>query len=332
MPPIFISGVNNGMPRKKHLFETCVYKISFSGCDRVYIGSTTRWPYRRTQHLRGLKMQKHFNQFLQRASNKYGLETVLIEPIEFCSKTDELKDKEQHWIDFYDSSNPERGFNLVKIVVKTGTVGYKFTEEQRKKASEMVTDRMKDPNEREKISKTVAETLSKNPDAYGGKFKAKKFSLLNPSGELVEVENLNKFCRENNLDYKPMIDVANKKRKEYEGWKNPDRKLKEYAFIDPNGEIVRTTNLSELCRKENLNHCGMSAIHRGYGISYRGWKKYHSSGEIAKHKGKNYLVEGNTGEILQINNLTTFCRENNLCRESLRKGIQSKGFKLLRRI
>lgn len=320
------------MPRKKRLFKKCIYKISFSGCHKIYIGSTIRWPYRKREHLNSLKRQKHHNQYLQKASNKYGLEKILIEPVEFYESSDGIENKEQYWIDFYDSSNPEKGYNLVKIVVKSGTIGYKFTEEQRKKASEMVTDRMKDPNEREKISKTVAETLSKNPDAYGGKFKAKKFSLLNPSGELIEIENLNKFCRGNDLNYKPMIDLANLKRNEYKGWKNPQKNIKEYSFLNPNGEVVTTTNISELCRKEQLSQRTMIAIHANDGISCQGWTKYFPDGSRARHKGKNYLISRGDGKLIEVNNLTIFCKENQVNRETLRKGYPSNGFKLEKRI
>lgn len=326
-------GVNKGMPRKKERFEKCVYKIYFNGCDKIYIGSSTRWPYRRREHLCKLKSRKHRNQYLQRAANKYGIESIVIEPIEFCENSDDfLREREQYWINVYDSSNPKKGYNLVKLVTKTGTCGYKFTEEQKKKISLARIAWLKDPSVREEMSKRTEEIISKNPNAFGGKFKSKKYTLLNPQGKLVEIENLNRFCRKNNLNYKLMADVASGKRKEHDGWKNPYRKTKTYSFISPKGEVVTTENVSELCRKENIPRRTMFAIHGGVGISCLGWRKYYPSGEVAKHKGKNYLIENETGEILQVNNLTTFCRENGLCRDSLRKGIKSKGFKLLKRI
>ncbi len=321
------------MPRKKERFEKCVYKIYFNGSDKIYIGSTIRWPYRRREHLHKLKSRKHHNQYLQRAANKYGLESIFIEPIEFCENSEAfLREREQCWIDTYDSSNPEKGYNLVKLVTKNGTSGYKYTDEQRKKVSLANIARLKDPNIREQMSRKTEEIISKNPNAYGGKFKSKKYTLLNPQGELVEIENLNRFCRKNNLNYKLMADVAVGKRREHDGWKNPAKKTKIYKFISPNGEIVTTENVSELCRKENIPHRTMFAIHAGVGVSCFGWKKYYPSGEVAKHKGKNYLIQSETGEILKINNLTTFCRENGLCRDLLRKGFPSNGFKLLSRI
>lgn len=318
------------MPRKKERYENCVYKISFNNHYKVYIGSTSRWPYRKWQHLYGLKNQKHFNQFLQRAVNKYGIESILIEPIEFLEKSDDLTSREQYWINIYDSSNSKMGYNLVKIVTANGTLGYKYTEEQRKRASEACKNRMTRPNERDKISKTVAETISKNPDAYGGKFKAKKHKLLNPSGELIEIENLNKFCRENNLDYKPMIDVAYGKRKEYNGWRHPTREVKTYSFVNPSGEIITTESIRKLCRKENLDVHTMSAIHRDIGISCCGWKKYHPSGIVARHKGKNHLIKNENGDILQVNNLKLFCKENDINYDKLRKGYQPKGFSVVK--
>ena len=52
----------------------------------------------------------------------------------------------------------------------------------------------------------------------GGK-KAKDYSFINPQGELIQVHNLHKFCRENKLDQRNMNAVNKGKTKSHRGWK-----------------------------------------------------------------------------------------------------------------
>jgi hypothetical protein len=47
---------------------------------------------------------------------------------------------------------------------------------------------------------------------------AKHYAFISPSGEKIEVFNLNKFCRENNLDRGGMCKVANGSRNHHKGW------------------------------------------------------------------------------------------------------------------
>jgi hypothetical protein len=49
--------------------------------------------------------------------------------------------------------------------------------------------------------------------------KAKKYKLVSPEGEVVEVFNLNKFCRDNNLTQGNLGMVAIGKANHHKGWK-----------------------------------------------------------------------------------------------------------------
>lgn len=87
-----------------------IYKITNNINEKVYIGQTvqkieTRWK----RHIRESKTNcRH----LYCAMRKYGIENFSIEVIEECDTEDELDEREQYWINQYDSCN--RGYNISK--------------------------------------------------------------------------------------------------------------------------------------------------------------------------------------------------------------------------
>jgi group I intron endonuclease len=66
---------------------------------------------------------------LQRAVNKYGIENFTFEILEEYPK-EFVVSMEQWWINMLDVCNRERGYN--KKPVAGSSLGYKFTEEQKK--------------------------------------------------------------------------------------------------------------------------------------------------------------------------------------------------------
>lgn len=319
------------MPRKKEHFQQCVYKIIFNSVSKIYIGSTTRWPYRKQEHLCKLRSNQHSNQYLQRTFNKYGEEEIIIEVIEFCDYKS-LRSKEQYWIDFYNSTDPQLGWNLVKTVDVPGTSGYKFTEEQKKKMSNSAKTRMQNKRQRDKISKSIANKLKNDAFSFGGKFHAKYFNLIDPQGANIEIYNLCKFCRDNDLDYSKMISITNGRLIEYNGWKSDANRKnliqKKFEFISPLGELTTITNLRKFCKEKLLCSSTMYAIHNGKGISCNGWKKAQEENKV--HKGKPFVVQNPDGLIIKGNNLSDFCRKNKINLRSITKGFISKGFKLIK--
>lgn len=223
-----------------------IYKISLKNCEKVYIGSSQDLHTRKTTHLWGLKNNKHYNKYLQRAYNKYGGFSFDILEI-----TKDLLSKEQSWVNFYKSYDPQLGFNLVPLVQFGGTSGMVFKGKRKKNHLKMMEEKM-------------------------WPARKKHFKFLNPEGEIVELFGLRQFCMNNNLCYKAMLNV----------------------------------------HKEIINTCS-------------GWRKYFEDGSIKKHKGKDFTLRTPQGEIIIINNLERFCRENKIWIRSLKKGWKSKGYKLI---
>ena len=49
---------------------------------------------------------------------------------------------------------------------------------------------------------------------------------------------------------------------------------KEWAFLSPEGEIIKFKNLNEMCRKNNLTQANMIAVSKGLRNHHKGWRRY----------------------------------------------------------
>jgi len=104
-----------------------IYKISTNvHKNQCYIGSTTRYFYLRwSQHLSDLRKNIHKNPILQNIVNKHGLKCLVFEIIETIENKEKILEREQYWIDLYDSYN--KGFNCNPIA--RNSCGRKMKEE-----------------------------------------------------------------------------------------------------------------------------------------------------------------------------------------------------------
>lgn len=86
---------------------TGIYKIENVVNHKVYIGQSINIENRWAAHFESLCANTHYNDYLQRAWNKYGKDKFVFSIIEECSEN-QLTDREQYWIDYYggiDSTN-----------------------------------------------------------------------------------------------------------------------------------------------------------------------------------------------------------------------------------
>lgn len=125
-----------------------IYKITNIQNKKVYIGQTIRPIEKRFQrHLNGAlncKLDTHF----ARAIRKYGAGGFIIEEIDKANSQDELNQKEQYWIRYYNSI--KNGYNETDAIYKCGGNTYQS------KTSEELKEIGK------KISKTKIEGLNPN--------------------------------------------------------------------------------------------------------------------------------------------------------------------------
>ena len=110
-----------------------IYSIVHIESNRMYIGSTVLFYKRWGHHRMELRQGVHLNKRLQNFWNKYGEEAFkfdIVETIESPIK-ENLEQREQYWIDYYQSSNRNIGFNLRKIA--QNNLGFKMSDETKQK-------------------------------------------------------------------------------------------------------------------------------------------------------------------------------------------------------
>ena len=89
-----------------------IYKITNIVNGKCYIGQSKNIAKRWQRHKVELKNNKHGNEYLQRAYNKYGADNFKFEVIEECT-VDIIDDREKHYIEHYDSLAQNNGYNLL---------------------------------------------------------------------------------------------------------------------------------------------------------------------------------------------------------------------------
>ena len=287
-----------------------IYCIEIKGSDKKYIGQTCRWNRRPQEHKRQLKKGKHHSALLQRSYNKYGKEeSFSIGAIDSACSQEEANEKEQYWIGFFDSANPDKGYNIVPII-GPGTNGYKHTEECK-----------------QIMSKLKKGTRNKGRAGRGlDNYLAKEYILFSPEGIETKIKNLREFARNNNLDYGRIHSVAIGRVIEYSGWKlsleRKHNKIKTWTVISPDGERMTFENLRQFCLEKNLPYRSMGNMCNGRHSACKGWTSEHSW----KRRGINAKMQSPQGEIIEINNVRLFCEENDIRKGILKKGETARGW------
>lgn len=135
-----------------------VYQIYNPINEKRYIGSSINIVRRLKEHRRNLIAQRHHNQHLQNAWNKYG-ELLEFKPLEYC-EPDQLLELEQQYIDYYNSANREFGYNIDSIA-DHARPGFHLSEETKQKISVANKGRKPSKETTEKIK--IAQTGKPKP-------------------------------------------------------------------------------------------------------------------------------------------------------------------------
>ena len=87
-----------------------IYKITNKINNKSYIGKTCSTVHKRfAEHVRDSRKPSKQIRPLYRAFNKYGIDNFSIEELEFCENNEIALQREQYWIDFYDTY--KNGYN-----------------------------------------------------------------------------------------------------------------------------------------------------------------------------------------------------------------------------
>lgn len=133
---------------------------------KVYVGSSNRVENRRNTHLSLLRQGNHPNPHLQNAFNYHGAHNIEFAILVECSET-ELLGREQEFMDLYDATNREFGYNVwltanrtvqsdeMRANLSKAHMGHKHPPEVCAKISAALRVRVRTPETRAKLSRAM---------------------------------------------------------------------------------------------------------------------------------------------------------------------------------
>lgn len=136
-----------------------IYMIVCLSNQKVYIGQSKNVHTRIVDHRQKLRKGTHTNPYMQHSFSKHGDGSFQFSALEYCgdSSKESLYLREEFWMNHYDSTNPEKGFNNMKAGISCThsettiqkmrelATGRKHSEETRKKISEMQKGSKRNP-------------------------------------------------------------------------------------------------------------------------------------------------------------------------------------------
>lgn len=142
--------------------KTGIYCIENIINHKKYVGQSIDIYSRWSKHKSELNNNRHFNDYLQKAWNKYGPDNFKFYTIELCDEK-LLDERENYYIDFYETLDRNKGYNLMS----GGTFGRQYTEESCIKRSQSLKGHKVSKETRLKISKNHADISGQNNGMYG---------------------------------------------------------------------------------------------------------------------------------------------------------------------
>lgn len=217
-----------------------IYKATNKINKKIYIGFDSSWPRRRKNH-KALANTTKDNMHFHRAIRKYGWNNFEWEVI-YQSKDENYTRTimEPFFINEYNSLDSSVGYNGTRG--GEGALGYKHTEEHKKKMSILYTGRTLSTEQKIKIS-------------------------LAKKGQSLSIEHRNKAIR-NLIRNNPPQRVLQKRAKAC---------AKMYICISPDNVTHKVHNLKKFCRGQNLNPSNMYSLAKGRGQTYRSWKCFNDN-------------------------------------------------------
>jgi group I intron endonuclease len=189
-----------------------VYEIRNIINNKVYIGSSNDIQRRWNEHVRNLNNNTHHSYKLQKDWDEFGEGVFIFNIIELVDEENLLKDREQYYIDYFDSCN--NGYNVSAIADRPDKnylfdkeKGYLFKNKsyyiQFFKTEDNISDKVSDFADIGRLHVLAENTYADtNMIAY---YKNKKYY---PAG-IKEISEIIRLCERNTKDFvKRMIDLG----------------------------------------------------------------------------------------------------------------------------
>jgi hypothetical protein len=158
-------------------------------------------------------------------------------------------------------------------------------------AYKMILHDVRNPEFRAASNRLQREKLKK----MGKEIAEQKWEVTTPNGETIIIENMAKFCLENNLQKSKMTLVSQGERKQHKGYKchkitgnkkeyDGEFSLFEWEITTPNNQVIVVDNLRTFCIENELKEGMIYRVGRGERKQHKGYKVR----KIVKNV-KNYL-------------------------------------------
>lgn len=103
-----------------------------------------------------------------------------------------------------------------------------------------------------------------------------------------------------------------------------EKNSKEFTLLSPSGEIIRGKNIRKFCNNNELNECGISNVINGHILDCAGWRLPENKDIIKKAKGRDFLLVSPSGETISDNNVSYFCKRNNLLEDMINQVLNGQ--------
>ena len=199
-----------------------IYKVTNTINNRIYIGQTIHTlVHRKKGHY--YEVNNGSTTYFHNALRKYCDAAFTWVIVCTCESREELNEMEFHYIKQYNANKLASGYNITcggegtqLFGVNNGMFGKTHTSEVRQRLTENATGRIQS-----------AETISKRVDKIKGmkRLDSTKIRMSNtweityPNGAIEVIQNLQAFCRCNQLIPSCMSNVADGKRKHHKNFK-----------------------------------------------------------------------------------------------------------------
>lgn len=203
-----------------------VYKFTNIVTGKVYIGSSSNIIRRYEEHLNTLIGNRSPLIKLQNSFNKYKLSNFTFSIQEIVKEIEDLLDREKYWIDFYDCTNQEKGYNIRTI--PNSNLGFRHSEESKAKISSSLIGRVCSKETRRKISnshkgtKKSSEAREKMSKAAKGRPSGHRRAILQISLEnfslVGEYDSIYEAAYKNNISRNGILAVLRGRKTEYKDY------------------------------------------------------------------------------------------------------------------
>jgi group I intron endonuclease len=283
---------------------TGIYKLSFTGTEKVYIGQSIDIHRRYVAHTRDMQLGASSKK-LQDAFNTYGPPTLEI--LDTCSE-EELTDLENEAILVFDSIS--NGFNTFNAVDSTTEAfgdrasNAKYSNEIYKQILRLLAKNVP-PSEIEEelgVTNSVVRSIrncenhkwleKEMPDEYAIiKQRKETYShktgntasvrgikyppILSPEGKEYTISSLRGFAREHGLESANLDSLLQGRIKTLKGWKLKGTEVKAYPIvISPTGEefVIPYRGAGKFGKEQGLQQSAVSKLLNGKIKAYNGWK------------------------------------------------------------